>query len=290
MKKAALAEIFAKAMPGRLFGRLGRAVTEFSGNAPRAMFRRYIGIDYSGADIPTKGLPGLRVFMAVGEGAPIEILPPRSRFKRWSRRGVAGWLHEQLSKDFPTLVGIDHGFSFPKDYFDRYDLKTWPAFLEDFHAYWPTDEEGAWVKEIREGSGAARTGNSRWKRLTELRSGAAKSVFQFDVQGTVANSTHAGIPWLIWLRKKFGERIFFWPFDGWDIPAGRSAIVEVYPRLCKVDSTPAHLTPDQKDAFNVAAWLARADRDGSLRMFLMPELSQSERDLAKLEGWILGVN
>jgi hypothetical protein len=39
-------------------------------------------------------------------------------------------------------------------------------------------------------------GNARWRRLTEERAGSAKSVFHFDVQGLVAKSTHAGIPWL----------------------------------------------------------------------------------------------
>ena len=36
-----------------------------------------------------------------------------------------------------------------------------------------------------------------WLRLTEERAGSTKSVFQFDVQGSVAKSTHAGIPWLL---------------------------------------------------------------------------------------------
>lgn len=34
-------------------------------------------------------------------------------------------------------------------------------------------------------------GNAHWRRLTEERAGAAKSVFHFDVQGSVAKSTHA---------------------------------------------------------------------------------------------------
>ncbi len=74
-------------------------------------------------------------------------------------------------------------------------------------------------------------GNSRWRRLTEERAGGAKSVFHFDVQGSVAKSTHAGIPWLRFIRQRLGERVHFWPFDGWDIPAGRSAVAEVYPAL-----------------------------------------------------------
>jgi hypothetical protein len=47
----------------------------------------------------------------------------------------------------------------------------------------------------------------------------------------VAKSTHAGIPWLRYIRERLGKRVHFWPFDGWDIPAGPSAVVEVYPAL-----------------------------------------------------------
>ena len=52
------------------------------------------------------------------------------------------------------------------------------------------------------GNGAARMGNSRWRRLTEVRAGSAKSVFHFDVQGSVAKSTHARIPWLRFIRQR----------------------------------------------------------------------------------------
>jgi hypothetical protein len=74
-------------------------------------------------------------------------------------------------------------------------------------------------------------GNARWRRLTEERAGGAKSVFHFDVQGSVAKSTHAGISWLRFIRERLGARVHFWPFDGWDIPPGRSAVSEVYPAL-----------------------------------------------------------
>jgi hypothetical protein len=67
--------------------------------------------------------------------------------------------------------------------------------------------------------------------LTEERAGGAKSVFHFDVQGSVAKSTHAGIPWLRFIRERLGSKVHFWPFEGWDIPAGRSAIAEIYPAL-----------------------------------------------------------
>ena len=37
----------------------------------------------------------------------------------------------------------------------------------------------------------------------------AKSVFHFDVQVSVAKSTHAGLPWLRYLRQQLGGRVHF---------------------------------------------------------------------------------
>jgi hypothetical protein len=79
------------------------------------------------------------------------------------------------------------------------------------------------------GDGAGCSGDSSWRRLAERRAGRAKSVFHFDVPGSVAKSTHAGLPWLLFIRRQLGKRIHFWPFDGWEIPGGKSAIVETYP-------------------------------------------------------------
>ena len=95
-------------------------------------FRRYIGIDYSGAQTPSTSLKGLRVYL-VEDALPAQVLPPPSPRKYWTRRGVAEWLVERLAEDTPTLVGIDHGFSFPLRYFEVHRLKPdWPAFLDDF--------------------------------------------------------------------------------------------------------------------------------------------------------------
>jgi hypothetical protein len=46
---------------------------------------------------------------------------------------------------------------------------------------------------------------------------------------------------------------------------------------------------DQQAAFAAAAWLRRADQNGSLTQFFNPQLTPLERDLALIEGWILGV-
>ncbi len=256
-------------------------------------FARYIGIDYSGAQTPTASLSGLRVYLADRKSGPGEVLPPPSPRKYWTRRGIAEWLVERLSEDAPTLVGIDHGFSFPIQYFEERHLpRDWPAFLEDFQKHWPTDEDQTYVEFVRDGivgNGKVRAGSSRWRRLTEVRAGGAKSVFQFDVQGAVAKSTHAGLPWLRYIRQHVGGRVHFWPFDGWEFPAGKSAVVEVYPSLWRQSFAQEDRNPDQHDAYAVAAWMQRSDLDGKLAIFFHPGVTPTEREVAQVEGWILGV-
>ncbi|MBK1619121.1 hypothetical protein CKO42_11890 [Lamprobacter modestohalophilus] len=255
-------------------------------------FESYLGIDYSGAQTPSSSLKGLRLYAATRTEPPAEIPPPPSPRKYWTRRGLAQYLVERLAEDRPTLVGIDHAFSFPLAYFEAHHLPLdWPAFLKDFQRHWPTDQD-IYVDFVRYGDvgqGAQRAGNPRWRRLTEERAGTAKSVFHFDVQGQVAKSTHAGLPWLLSLRRQLGDRLHCWPFDGWEIPAGRSAVAEVYPALWKHAFPTECRTSDQHDAYAVAAWLRLADLDDSLQGFLSPSLTPSERALAEVEGWILGV-
>jgi len=262
-------------------------------------FARYVGIDYSGAETPTASLKGLRLYAADHDADPVEVPPQTSPKQKptprkyWSRKGIAHWLVDLLADDVPTIVGIDHGFSFPLRYFEVHGLAPdWPSFLDDFQAHWPTDNDHTYVDFVRQGAvgnGADRTGNTRWRRLTEERAGGAKSVFHFDVQGSVAKSTHSGIPWLRFIRKQLGCRVHFWPFDGWEIPAGRSAIVEAYPALWSRGFPRQDRTPDQHDAFSIAAWMSRADHDGTLPGFLQPDLLPQHRTVAALEGWILGV-
>lgn len=262
-------------------------------NRLASAFQRYVGIDYSGAATPLSSLKGLRVYLADRETLPVEVLPPTSTRKYWTRRGIAEWLLERLAEEIPTLVGIDHGFSFPLGYFQTHSLPLdWPAFLDDFQRHWPTDGDRVSVQRVRLGdigSGAARGGNARWRRLTETRAGGAKSVFHFDVPGSVATSTHAGLPWLLYLRRQCGERIHVWPFDGWQVPPGRSAVAEIYPSLWKHLYPSGGRTEDQQDAYCVAAWLRRADLDGRLHRVLKPALTPQERAVAAVEGWILGV-
>jgi hypothetical protein len=255
-------------------------------------FERYVGIDYSGAQTPSSSLKGLRVYEADGSTVPHEVTPPPSPRKYWTRRGIAEWLVERLAEVPAMLVGIDHGFSFPARYFEKYGLPLdWPSFLDDFQLHWPTDED-IYIDFVRDGitgNAAARSGSPRWRRVTELRARTAKSVFQFDVQGSVAKSSHAGIPWLRYIRRHAKGRVHFWPFDGWDVPPNRSAVAEVYPALWNRIFPTEGRTPDQQDAFAVAKWLQGADCDGSLEAYFHPQIEGQEREKAAFEGWILGV-
>jgi len=101
-------------------------------------FDRYVGIDYSGAQTPISSLKGLRVYVADRNAPPVEVNPPPSPRKYWTRRGIASWLAEELSGGRLTLVGIDHGFSFPMAYFQEHHLALdWTDFLDDFQRHWP---------------------------------------------------------------------------------------------------------------------------------------------------------
>ena len=64
------------------------------------------------------------------------------------------------------------------------DQLDWDPFLDDFAHEGICDD------------GANRTGGALRHCLTEIRAGGAKSTFRFDVQGSIAKSTHADLPWL----------------------------------------------------------------------------------------------
>jgi hypothetical protein len=113
-------------------------------------------------------------------------------------------------------------------------------------------------------------------------------VFQFEGQGKVAAATHAGLPWILFLKRQLGERLHVWPFDGWDVPAGKSALVEVRPALRRDLAPLASLSAGQEDAFVTASWLKGADGAEELSHLLQPALSQPERLSCGVEGWILG--
>lgn len=251
-----------------------------------SLFQRFIGVDYSGAATPMTPLSGLRVFEARLAQSPREVRPLKNPLRHWTREGVAEWLLGVILAEEPVLVGIDHGFSFPLAYFTQYGLSgNWPQFLDDFCTHWPSDQLGQTVRALRTDN--PRTGDSRARRQVEILA-RAKSVFHFDVPGSVASSTHAGLPWLRWLRERAGTRLHFWPYDGLEIASGSSVVAEAYPALWFRAGCPKDWSRDQWDAFLIAEALERSSREGILATWFERQWPNALDAVIAKEGWILG--
>jgi hypothetical protein len=254
------------------------------------VFDVHVGVDYSGAESPTSRLKGLQVYLAEGRAQPVAVQTPASpagKGWKWTRNELAAWIVSLGKEGRRFILGIDHAFSFPATYLDRWGLKSWDAFLADFCTHWPTRQDDSHVDYVREGN--LRTGKPSEFRLAERWTSSARSVFLFDVQGQVAKSTHAGIPWLSHIREVLGSDVHFWPFDGWDVPGGKSVIAEVYPSIFRRRYPTGDRGPDEQDAYAIARWLRDADHRDILDRYLHPPLSDGEQRLALLEGWILGI-
>lgn len=266
-------------------------------------FSLFVGIDYSGAETPTSRLAGLQVYaVRPGSAEPERRNSPTRSTNRqlvnWTRREIAEWLRDEIRGGECPLVGIDHGFSLPSPYFKRYGLSNWPDFLRDFAEHWPTHLDHVYVDFVRDGSlhrhGKApmpgqRVGRTDEFRLTERWTSSAKSVFRFDGQGTVGKSTHAGIPWLKWLRDELSGAVHIWPFDGWMPLPGKAVIAEVYPSIFRKRYQTEDRSLDAHDAYATARWMAEMAARGVLDAYFSPPLTLPERATAALEGWILGV-
>ena len=258
-------------------------------------FQRTIGIDYSGAGTADDVNDGLSVFMTEQGGVARE---PSGR-KRWTRRELTNWLIEKLKEPTPTIAAIDHAFSFPEAYFKDYNIpRKWDEFLKDFCEHWPTDEEGinpSSLRNNRNEKASARCGKRIWLRETEeqckKQGHIPSSVFCFVGPKQVGPSTHAGLPFLQHIRESLPS-LHIWPFDGWEIPRGKSCLVEAYPAIykeeCDYPKKNSH-SPHDYDAYITALWLRNTDRNGRLQTALKPNLSQEVLSLAEYEGWILGV-
>jgi len=97
-----------------------------------SQFERYIGVDYSGAETAESSLKGLRIYAAKKDQEPYEVLPQVHPSRGHRNIGLGEGLvngSRPASAGATTLVGIDHGFSFPCEYSKRTTFcGTGPAF------------------------------------------------------------------------------------------------------------------------------------------------------------------
>ncbi len=249
-------------------------------------FERYVGIRYSGRKLPTDPVRWIRVFAARADHEPYQEWNAGSAEGRWSRRDLAEWLLEQLAGEEPVIVGLDHAFSFPQSYMDRHGLESWDHFLTDFADHWPTHQ--ASVRELLPGN--VRTGDPDERRLTGRWAGTSRGgVFHFELQDGLAKATHAGLPWLDYLRRG-AQGVHFWPFDGFEVPPGCSVVAEVRPAPLVHRYPKEGVSKEEAEAYAICAWLQERDHLDLLAPYFTPPLSKPERAQALLEGWILGVS
>ena len=86
-------------------------------------FDFYIGIDYSGAATPQSRSATIQVYQSTSGKDPVPVVAPestKSRHRNWNRIEVTEWLIKRTLSDDRIAIGMDHGFSFPLDYFKRY--------------------------------------------------------------------------------------------------------------------------------------------------------------------------
>lgn len=260
-------------------------------------FHRYLGIDYSGAGLPSVPARGIRVFETRGSGAAQEIRAGVVGKRAWSREQLRAFLEEALTAGEPTLVGIDHAFSLPKAKLDAAGVRSWDDVLDLFLERVQTQERTVEAarhhpacRGLLEAASNAPFGERF--RLIDRRTPGAKSVYHYVGPG-VAHSTMAGIAQLALLRRELAEAgapVAFWPFDSLPEGSAFSLVVEAYPALCnrQYERLAGH-TGDQHDARCVALWLRDCDRDGRLGVYLNPPWTERELAEVRVEGWILGV-
>lgn len=66
-------------------------------------------------------------------------------------------------------------------------------------------------------------------------------------------------------------------------------IAEVYSSILRNRYPTQDRTADEHDAYSVARWLKEMCEGGFLGRYLDPPLTEEQRGVAMLEGWILGI-
>ena len=73
------------------------------------------------------------------------------------------------------------------------------------------------------------------------------------------------------------------------VSAGAEHVVMVYPSVFRNRYPREDRSADQQDAYAIARWLMETDERGFLGRYFHPPLTEQERRIADLEGWILGI-
>jgi len=201
-------------------------------------FRRFVGIDWSGAKASTQS--GIQVAEIAADAASPRLIGPPIGSK-WSRRGVMEHI-VQLS-DQPTLVGLDFAFSVPwggsNELLEQGHVRgvraLW-ALIDRLcddapHLYagpiWTaTDSPFRPYIFHHQSKHRGRLYDRHNLREVDKREGNAISVYHM-VGPQVGAGSFAGMRMLHQITKAHGDDVAIWPFDVVD--GTKTAVVEIYP-------------------------------------------------------------
>lgn len=210
------------------------------------MFMKYIGIDWSGASGPY--LKRLQVAVCEpGKSVPQLALPSKGKY--WRRDDLVDWIIKE-ARQSRILVGVDFGFAYPcldkSAYFPGHPES--PKLASDL---WqkvdsicqgePNFYAGPFYKDrvttfseylCYQSYKGAHFDNNRLRRTEQacrLIGTRPTCLFKFVGADQVGSGSAAGMRALHFLATNHNRTISVWPFD--NISQGKSAMVEIYPRL-----------------------------------------------------------
>lgn len=287
-------------------------------------FEEFIGIDWSGAKGPA--LPGIQIALAApGNRPPVLVPPPRGRW--WTRCMVQEWLGARLAAK-RVLAGFDFAFAYAHADLGCYFPETGPR-IDKARALWALVDDicaeapelyGAPFYDRRDvnfhrhfltpkGRGDLFTSRRRLAEAACAQITWPHPVMKCVGAANVGTGSLAGMRLLSRLTRAMPDRVAVWPFD---VPDGRSVLVEIFPRLYfKLAGTdprewrdpamlnrvlahfgskrlPASWVPsreDEPDALVSAA--ALRDLSSSSNIWSTPLAVPAARTV---EGWIFGVD
>src|SRR5690606_10977992 len=140
----------------------------------------------------------------------------------------------------------------------RHALADWDAFLTYYDRVWGYTKRD---KLSSRNPSILQSYDRNELRLAEKFTSSAKSVLDLVPKpGSVAFSTHTGLPWLHDLCAQYASVLHVCPYHGLQPQPHNSVIAEVYPSMLHKRYTyPQLANRDAEDAYAIAYWLREQD-------------------------------
>ncbi len=283
------------------------------------MFDRVVVVDWSANSTPKRGRDSVWIATRDVDGGPTLENPA-------TRHAAEALLVESLCGGGSTLLAVDFSLGFPAGTADALGLDgcSWTAtaalltqlIVDGADNANNRFEVASALNERITGSAAPfwgcppsrRTATlestkpvgqpslPEWRcveRVLRERGRRPFSSWQLLGAGAVGSQSLLGIPMIMRLAARLGERVQVWPFaDGLRAPelaADSVVVAEVWPSMHPL----AAVEPAVRDAQQVVAvadWLTALDRRDELGGLFVPDVAEELRsDVVGEEGWVLGV-